>query len=121
MTISSNEHVSNEMVAAFVKELLGQRCSNYGYDYKDFRRISSQRSRARKALVKFVNENGLKAVFQIIRDIDRVSLADTLVLENEKMPRIEKRISYITCQSQNEEITNLMRTIAYGSNVKWLS
>jgi hypothetical protein len=115
------DNITNVQVATFIKELVAIRCQNYGYDYKAFKRISSQRSRARKALLKFANTHGLKAVGQLLMSESRVTVETVKVVQENQMPVFESRLSYVVGQSQNEEITNLMRRIAYGSKAKWLN
>ena len=77
--------------------LLSERLENYGYDYKSWNRLKNQRYRA-KAILK---------------------VADTRLLHWENAShRFEVNfndfsIRYNVCQSSNEEITNLMRTLIY--------
>ena len=110
-------------VHAFIKKLVSERCSNYGYDYKDFRRISSQRSKARKEFIRF-------ATYNMGTVIERISSESRIQLENVKVTRlsengskivsIEPRLVYVVGQSQNEEITNLMRRLV-NPKATWLS
>ena len=83
------ENVTEEQKAAMLAYLLKLRTHNYGYDYRDFRRISNQRSRARKA------------VRECERPLDwfGTSLSSRLDWQN---------TGYTAGQSQNEEITNLL-------------
>ena len=100
-------NVTNSQIASFVKELITQRCSNYGYDYKAFNRISSQRSKARKALLNQVGSHGFE------------SIKDNLIKES-RIQLVKEELDYIVGQSQNEEVTNLMRRLVKGSSVKWV-
>ena len=80
--------------------LLSERLENYGYDYKSWNRLKNQRYRA-KAILK---------------------VADTRLLHwGNTSHRFEVNfddfsIRYNVCQSSNEEITNLMRTLIYGAD-----
>jgi len=95
------ENVTEEQKAAMLAYLLKLRTHNYGYDYRDFRRIVYQRARARKA----------------VRECERplnwlgTSLSSRLDWQS---------IDYTVGQSQNEEITNLLMQLT-GYEGEWLS
>ena len=107
----------------FAKELTTQRCSNYGYDYKTFKRISSQRSKARKEFQHFFHLNP-ETVMQRLSDERRVSLENCKITETlsngSVIVKEEVRLTYTVGQSNNEEITNLMRRLV-NPQAKWLS
>lgn len=92
-------------VSTFVKELLNSKCSNYGYDYKDFKRISSQRSKARKEFLNFASWN-------------MSTLIERVQIESRVQTGINGELHYIVGQSANEEITNLMRRLV-NPKAKW--
>jgi len=80
--------------------LLTERLENYGYDFKSWNRLKNQRYRA-KALLKVANTALLHwkdASHRFEVNFDDFS------------------IRYNVCQSSNEEITNLMRTLIYGAD-----
>lgn len=84
--------------------ILADRTSNYGYDWKAFRRIVRQRSNARKALASWQD------------------CPETLNW-NEADPsgRIDwQKMHYVVGQSSNEEITNLLRRLV-NPEAAWLS
>lgn len=101
-------------VSAFVKQLLAQKCSNYGYDHKDFKRVSSQRSKARSEFLHFANYN-MGTLIERVSSEPRIQLEDvqvTRVSESGlKIASVESRLVYVVGQSQNEEVTNLMRRL----------
>jgi hypothetical protein len=113
-------NVTNTQIASFVKSLLLQKCSNYGYDYKDFKRISSQRSKERKALLNQVNSHGFESIKANLIQESRVQLLNTKIVDGNRIPTFEMALHYIVGQSQNEEITNLMRRLVKGSSAKWV-
>ena len=80
--------------------LLTEKLENYGYDYQSWNRLKNQRYRA-KATLKAANTALLHW-----RDAShrfKVNLDDF-------------SIRYIIGHSNNEEITNLMRTLIYGAD-----
>jgi hypothetical protein len=79
--------------------LLTERLENYGYDYKSWNRLKNQRYRA-KATLKVANTRLLH--WKDLSHRLKVNLDDF-------------SIRYIVGQSNNEEITNLMRTLIYGA------
>ena len=83
--------------------LLSDRCSNYGYDYRMFRRISNQRYRARLAIRK---QGGVAS-----EAWDKAPLSYRLDWDT---------MSYTVGQSSNEEITNLLRQLV-NPNASWVS
>ena len=95
------ENVTEEQKAAMLDYLLKLRVHNYGYDYRDFRRISNQRSRARKAVREHKSPLNWFGT----------SLSSRLDWQS---------IDYTIGQSQNEEITNLLMQLA-GYTGEWLS
>jgi hypothetical protein len=114
-------NVTNSEIASFVKSLLLERCSNYGYDYRDFKRISSQRSKARKALLNQVNSFGFESIKANLVQESRIQFMRFKVIDGSNIPTYDRGIHYIVGQSQNEEITNLMIRLVKGSSAKWLS
>jgi hypothetical protein len=95
----------NEMALTIVMGLLEQRCSNYGYDGPAWRRITSQRKRAREAVRYALNHGGKPA---------------DMLLTAPLASRIDAKGHYVTGQSQNEEITNLLRQLV-NPEARWLS
>lgn len=93
-----------EQVAA-LNYLLADRCANYGYDWKAFRRISAQRSAARKA-----------AWHASMLHWD--CLSDRL--QAETLPDGSIRVEYVVGQSSNEEITNALRRLV-NPEARWVS
>lgn len=92
---------TDEQKAQMLEYLLANRCSNYGYDWRMFRRISNQRSRARRAIRHFTGD--------LAWDVAPLSY------------RLNwDRTSYTVGQSSNEEITNLLRQLV-DPNAGWLS
>ena len=81
--------------------LLSQRMCNYGYDWKDWRRICTQRYRARKLL-----KSRLPSLQEACR-WDRLALT-------------ESGWDYTVGQSSNEEFTNLINGLC-GKDGPWLS
>jgi hypothetical protein len=107
----------------FAKELVTQRCENYGYDWKAFQKISRQRSDARKAFQHFFHFNP-ETVMQRLANEHRVSLENCKITETlsngSNIVKEEMRLTYTVGQSNNEEITNLMRRLV-NPQAKWLS
>jgi hypothetical protein len=114
--------INHAQVSIFAKELLTQKCSNYGYDYKGFKRVSSQRSKARKEFENFFYYNPA-TVLDRLQNESRVSLENCKIVEKlsngSESVRMEMRLSYAVGQSQNEEITNLMRRLV-NPKAKWV-
>lgn len=102
-------NINHSQVAVFVKSLLNDRCSNYGYDYRDFKRVSSQRSKARKELEYFFYYNPATV-------LERIEQESRIQLESVNG---ESRLSYNVGQSGNEEVTNLMRRLV-NPKAKWV-
>lgn len=98
--------INHSQVSVFVKSLLTSRTSNYGYDYRDFKRISSQRSKARKELEYFFYYNPATV-------LERLSQESRVQLD------ASDKLSYVAGQSGNEEITNLMRRLV-NPKAKWV-
>ncbi len=96
--------VTFEMQETMLFWLLAQRCENYGYDWKMFRNISQQRYRARKAMQTY-----LACAYSL--DWERAPLAYRLNWDT---------MDYTCGQSQNEEITNLLRQLV-NPNAQWVS
>lgn len=88
--------------------LLSHRLSNYGYDTRSWRRLQAQRSRAKREL---------RTVLQTrsVRDLawNSAPLARRIQWE----PGVPR---YVTGQSQNEELTNLMRQLV-NPEAPWVS
>jgi len=80
--------------------LLNERLENYGYDLKSWNRLKNQRYRA-KAILKVADTRLL--YWANISHRFEVNFDDF-------------SIRYNVCQSSNEEITNLMRTLIYGAD-----
>ena len=80
--------------------LLKERLENYGYDLKSWNRLKNQRYRA-KAMLKIADLRLLH--WKDASHRFEVNLNDF-------------SIRYNVCQSNNEEITNLMRTLIYGAD-----
>lgn len=82
-------------------------CENYGYDWKDYRRILSQRTRALKA-------------FRVAAQLGKVNMNETF---GGRLSWDQKtgRFDYVVGQSSNEEITNLLAQIAGTRRRGWLS
>ena len=91
---------------AILEMLLDDRCQNYGYDWKVFRRISNQRSRARQDVKKVIHFGGVAGLYWD-------TLPSRVVVEN-------GTASYTVGQSSNEEITNILRRLI-NPNAKWVS
>lgn len=104
--MATKTEMTQEKQEALLAYLLRDRLANYGYDWRDFRRLRDQRHKARKAVNRFVAEHGVAALHWA-----RAPLAY----------RIDWREpGYTTGQSQNEELTNLLRQLVNPS-AKWLS
>ena len=80
--------------------LLKERLENYRYDLKSWNRLKNQRYRA-KAMLK-------------VADLRLLHWKD--VSHRLEVNLDDFSIRYIVCQSNNEEITNLMRTLIYGAD-----
>jgi hypothetical protein len=118
MTVQENQ-ITIEMLNAFTSELLTARCNNYGYDYRDFKRISSQRSKARKALLNQVSSFGFESIKANLVQEARIQFMRFKIIDGNKIPTFERGICYMVGQSSNEEITNLMRRLV-NSQSKWV-
>ena len=90
-----------QLAQELAQYLLSQRMCNYGYDGRDWRRISKQRYRARKLL-----KSRLPSL-QEACSIGRLSLT-------------ESGWDYTVGQSSNEEFTNLINGLC-GKDGPWLS
>jgi hypothetical protein len=109
MKHSPKDFTPAEQVAA-LNYLLSDRCLNYGYDWKAFRLISNQRSRARRAIRK--NYIGIPSALHWGALSDRLqaeTLADGTI-----------RVEYVVGQSSNEEITNVLRRLV-DPEARWVS
>jgi len=95
------DDVTEEQKAAMLAYLLKLRTHNYGYDYRNFKRISNQRSRARKAVREHKSPLNWFGT----------SLSSRLDWQS---------IDYTVGQSQNEEVTNLLMQLT-GYTGDWLS
>lgn len=92
--------------------LMSNRCSDYGYDHTSWRRITNQRSRARIA-VRILTENG--------KHPERLNwhcAGDRLTFT--RKDNGTWACHYVVGQSQNEEITNLLRRLV-NPEAKWQS
>lgn len=93
--------------------LMKDRTANYGYDHRCFRRVSNQRSRARQA-VKVLTENG-----RYPERLNWHAVGDRLTFsQNPNNGRWSAH--YVVGQSQNEEITNLLRRLV-NPDASWQS
>lgn len=103
--------------SAIIKHLLADRCENYGYDWKMFRRISNQRSRARRAVRRICNDDFSPEGFGLNHGLQWFALTDRVVCKH-----TEKGIAvhYVAGQSPNEEITNVLRALVNPS-ARWVS
>lgn len=79
--------------------LLADRLSNYGYEWKDWCQLRSQRQAAKRAVEKVVCHKGIDALDWGTWNQDRLTLDD-------------RRPDYTTGQSNNEEITGVLRVLA---------
>ena len=79
--------------------LLSDRLSNYGYDWPDYRRLIAQRARARAA-VRRISCYGHAPDALAWDDVGSRLIVD------------DRRPDYCVGQSSNEEITNVLRTLA---------
>jgi len=104
MKHSPKDFTPAEQVAA-LNYLLSDRCANYGYDWKAFRLISNQRSRARR------NARHAAALhWNALSDrLHAETLADGTI-----------RVEYVVGQSSNEEITNVLRRLV-NPEARWVS
>ena len=91
-----------ELARELAQYLLSQRMCNYGYDLKDWRRICSQRYRARKLL-----KSRLPSLQEACQWY-RLSLT-------------QAGWDYTVGQSSNEEITNLINSLCGKVDGPWLS
>lgn len=73
-------------------------CENYGYDWKNYRKILSQRTRA----------------LAVARKACELGTADFTACGNSRLIWCEGtgEFSYVVGQSSNEEITNILRQVA---------
>lgn len=98
-SLDSNQQT--QLAQELVQYLLSQRMCNYGYDRRDWRRICSQRYRARKLL---------KSRLPSLQEACQwYSLSLT-----------ESGWDYTVGQSKNEEITNLINSLC-DKDGPWLS
>jgi hypothetical protein len=100
-------NITTSHVLVLVKDLLSEKCSNYGYDYKDFKRISSQRSKARKNFLDFATWN-IATLTERVRHENRIQQSTS-----------DGSLYYVVGQSANEEITNLMRRLV-NPKARWV-
>ena len=103
---------SNE-IQRILDWLLSQRLKNYGYDYRDFRRLSNYASKFRHLIRKFYDS---LVISEKVKAGD--FMGGRLEIEN-------NQVHYTTGQSFNEEYINLMAEMLERINVynrrQWLS
>ncbi len=101
-----------EAARAAYDYLMGERCSNYGYDSTSWRRVSNQRSRARLA-ARILTENGKHP-----ERLNWHAAGERLTFK--RADNGTWAVHYVVGQSQNEEITNLLRRLV-NPDAKWQS
>jgi hypothetical protein len=92
---SNHEDLTLEQKQQIVDYLIADRLSNYGYDEKTFKRMSSHRSQLRKML-RLADINKLD---WLETDLSRFYFRDGIL------------VGYVIAQSSNEEITRKMRAL----------
>jgi hypothetical protein len=95
---------SSEDESLMLDALLRNRLSNYGYDHRSWRRLVCQRYRARREIRRLAGR-GQPLHWDGAPLARRIDWA---------------RLDYVVGQSQNEEITNLLRQLA-NPEARWLS
>lgn len=100
-----------EQKRAALQYLLSDRCSNYGYDWQMFRRICSQRTRARKAARRFL---------ECAYDLHWHAIGSRLTCEQNPAAPGGYHVDYVVGQSSNEEITNVLRRLV-NPEARWVS
>ena len=116
-TVQKTRGFTKEEKIALAKILLADRLENYGYDWKDFRRLIRQRYEAKKAFKIALGGLSAKSWNEPFCNIDSLNFDDILggrLCVYNGMPE------YITGQSNNEEITNAMRQLVNRES-KWIS
>src|SRR5688500_2121013 len=111
--------LSKEDKLAILDYLMRHRLSNYGYEVKDWRRITSQRQRVKRAIRRLLDKCHAKGVPPTLLDY---------VLEHKfHWHTLPSRITvhagvadYVVGQSANEEITNIMRRLL-NPDAEWVS
>lgn len=91
--------MKNEILKEY---LLTGRLENYGYDWKDFRRMSNTASKLR-GKIRLMSEKEIRS--RLLPNFDRLQFS-------------EKRVNYIVFQSWNEEYLNLL-SFAVNENCAW--
>ena len=104
---------TSEEIQKILDWLLKQRIRNYGYDYRDFRRLSNYASKFRRLIRQFYDS---LIISEKVKTGD--FMGGRLEIEN-------NRVHYTVGQSFNEEYINLMAEIlerisAYNRR-QWLS
>jgi len=110
--VSKTSYFSTQEMSNIIDWLLSQRLTNYGYNYKDFKRLSNYASKFRKLIKWFY------------RDI----ITNREVLQGDfmsgRLRLVDGKVDYIIGQSFNEEYINLMAEILERVGVykrrKWL-
>lgn len=105
--------LEDDAARAAYEYLMSARCSDYGYDHTSWRRITNQRSRARIA-VRILTENG-----KYPERLNWHAAGDRLTFERHPHTGAWS-CDYVVGQSQNEEITNLLRRLV-NPEAKWQS
>ncbi len=111
--MKKTNNFTNEEMKRILDWLLNQRLRNYGYDYKDFRRLSNYASKFRRLIRKFYDSLIIS---------EKVKTGDFM---NGRLEIENNQVHYTTGQSFNEEYINLMAEVlerigAY-SRRQWLS
>jgi hypothetical protein len=114
-SVRSKRTPTEAQLQAFIAYLLADRLENYGYDWKDFRRLSNQRARARLALRQVT---GHFAGHCWVDSLAWEQCSSRLMLESHNGRPCA--ITYIVGQSGNEELTNLMRRLV-NPKAGWVS
>lgn len=88
---------------AIVRMLLSDRLENYGYDYRDWKRLVQQRYRAKREL-KLAIGHGSNGHSLHLEGLAWDQLTSRITVK-------DGRAEYVVGQSSNEEITNVMRQL----------
>jgi len=104
---------TSEEIKKILDWLLSQRLRNYGYDWRDFKRLSNYASKLRRK----IRQNYDSLVIS-----EKVKAGDFM---NGRLEIENNQVHYTTGQSFNEEYINLMAEILERINVynrrQWLS
>ena len=99
ITSKTTKVIKKQIIDFLIKDKL----KNYGYEIRDWRRLQRQRSKA-KAILKIADINKLRW-----HELGLDELKSRLQIKTSSEGKVD--IRYITCQSRNEEVTNIIRRL----------